>query len=164
MSRRGGGDAGHAFTSGYETLSLASSRRGAEPQRSNLMFGGAPPAARTPKGGSSGGGGGGGVAFSADTQRLIQSLANEAGLSAQDAEVEEMREWKVARLREALQGRELSIKGRRPELVARLERAIRGEASSGGGSSSGGGAGGSSSRSAQGPAECSKRRWFVYWY
>ena len=47
------------------------------------------------------------------------------GLSAQDAEVEEMREWKVARLREALQRRKLSIKGRRPELVTRLERALR---------------------------------------
>jgi len=53
--------------------------------------------------------------------------ADEAGLLAQDAEVEEMREWKVARLCEALQGRELSIKGRKPELVTRLERAIRGE-------------------------------------
>ena len=52
----------------------------------------------------------------------------EAGLSAQDAEIEEMREWNevptlVAQLCEALQGRELSIKGRKPEaeLVARLE-------------------------------------------
>ena len=68
------------------------------------------------------------------------------GLSAQDAEVEEMREWKVARLREALQRRKLSIKGRRPELVERLERALRGEGGGGRGESSGGG-----SSSASGP-------------
>ena len=73
--------------------------------------------------------------------------ADEAGLSAQDTEVEEMRKWKVARLRTALQGRELSIKGRRPELVARLERAIRGEGGAGatGGESSGSSSGGGSS-------------------
>ena len=52
--------------------------------------------------------------------------AGEAGLSAQDAEVEEMREWKVARLREALQGRGLATAGLKAELVERLERAIRG--------------------------------------
>mmetsp|Transcript_17516 Transcript_17516/g.41093 ORF Transcript_17516/g.41093 Transcript_17516/m.41093 type:complete len:122 (-) Transcript_17516:118-483(-) len=80
--------------------------------------------------------------------------ADEAGLSAQDAEVEEMREWKVARLREALQGRELSIKGRRPELVTRLERAIRGEGAGGGrGESSGGG-----SSSASGPGAAQQAR------
>ena len=51
--------------------------------------------------------------------------ADEAGLSAQDQEVEAMREWKVVRLRDALQGHALSIEGRKPELVERLERAIR---------------------------------------
>ena len=74
--------------------------------------------------------------------------ADEAGLSAQDAEVEEMREWKMARLRGALQGRTLSTKGRRAELVERLERAIRGSGKEGekakapsGGSSSAAGPG-----------------------
>jgi len=52
--------------------------------------------------------------------------ADEAGLSAQDAEVEEMRGWKVARLREALQGRGLATAGLKAELVERLESAIRG--------------------------------------
>ena len=52
--------------------------------------------------------------------------ADEAGLSAQDAEVEDMRGWKVARLREALQGRGLATAGLKAELVERLESAIRG--------------------------------------
>ena len=60
--------------------------------------------------------------------------ADEAGLSAEDKEVEEMRGWKVARLREELQGRGLDTKGRKGELVERLERAMKG--GSGGGSSS----------------------------
>jgi len=57
--------------------------------------------------------------------------ADEAGLSAQDEEVEAMREWKVARLREALQERGLDTKGRKPELMERLENAIRGKAGAG---------------------------------
>jgi speckle-type POZ protein len=79
--------------------------------------------------------------------------ADEAGLSAQDQEVEEMREWRVAQLCGALHGRELSTKGRKKELVERLERAIRvdgkeaGESDSSGCSSSGG-----SSSSASGPS------------
>ena len=60
--------------------------------------------------------------------------ADEAELSAEDEAVEEMRGWKVARLREELQGRGLDTKGRKGELVERLERAMR--AGSGGGSSS----------------------------
>ena len=62
--------------------------------------------------------------------------ADEAELStpAQDEEVEQMRGWKVARLREELQGRGLDTKGRKGELVERLERAMKG--GSGGGSSS----------------------------
>ena len=60
--------------------------------------------------------------------------ADQAGLSAEDKEVEEMRGWKVARLREELQGRGLDTKGRKGELVERLERAMKG--GSGGGSSS----------------------------
>ena len=79
--------------------------------------------------------------------------ADEAGLSAQGQEVEEMREWRVAQLCGALHGRELSTKGRKKELVERLERAIRvdgkeaGESDSSGCSSSGG-----SSSSASGPS------------
>ena len=60
--------------------------------------------------------------------------ADEAELSAEDEAVEEMRGWKVARLREELQGRGLDTKGRKGELVERLERAMKG--GSGGGSSS----------------------------
>jgi len=69
--------------------------------------------------------------------------AGEAGLSAQDAEVEEMRGWKVPRLREALQGRGLATGGLKAELVERLEGAIRGTTASGAGA--GGSSGGSSS-------------------
>ena len=71
--------------------------------------------------------------------------ADEAGLSAQDAEVEEMREWKVAQLRRALQGRGLATGGLKAELVERLERAIRGKAGGEGGGPSGGGGGSSAS-------------------
>ena len=53
--------------------------------------------------------------------------ADEAELSAEDTEVEEMRGWKVARLREELQGRGLDTAGRKGQLVERLERAIRGQ-------------------------------------
>ena len=60
--------------------------------------------------------------------------ADEAELSAEDEAVEEMRGWKVARLREELQGRGLDTKGRKGELLERLERAVKG--ASGGGSSS----------------------------
>ena len=60
--------------------------------------------------------------------------ADEAELTAEDEAVEEMRGWKVARLREELQGRGLDTKGRKGELVERLERAMKG--GSGGGSSS----------------------------
>ena len=60
--------------------------------------------------------------------------ADEAELSAEDEAVEEMRGWKVARLREELHGRGLDTKGRKGELVERLECAMKG--GSGGGSSS----------------------------
>ena len=73
--------------------------------------------------------------------------ADEAGLSAQDAEVEEMRGWKVARLREALQGRGLATGGLKAELVQRLELAIRGPGNAGGSSGTSSGGGGSSSSS-----------------
>ena len=63
----------------------------------------------------------------ADSGKGKKRTADEAGLSAQDAQFEDMREWKMARLREALHGRALSIEGRRPELVARLECAIQGD-------------------------------------
>ena len=71
--------------------------------------------------------------------------ADEAELSAEDEAVEEMRGWKVARLREELQGRGLDTKGRKGELVERLERAMKG--------GSGGGSNSSSSSSGLGAAQ-----------
>ena len=64
--------------------------------------------------------------------------ADEAELSAEDEAVEEMRGWKVARLREELQGRGLDTKGRKGELVERLERAMKGGSDGGSSSSSSG--------------------------
>ena len=66
--------------------------------------------------------------------------ADEAELStpAQDEEVEQMRGWKVARLREELQRRGLDTKGRKGELVERLERAMKGGSDGGSSSSSSG--------------------------
>ena len=63
--------------------------------------------------------------------------ADEAGLtSEQQEEVGAIRGYKVARLREELQGRGLDTKGRKGELVERLERAITGQGKEGQGSSS----------------------------
>ena len=61
--------------------------------------------------------------------------ADEAGLtSEQQEELEAVRGYRVAQLREELQGRGLDTKGRKGELVERLEHAMKG--GSGGGSSS----------------------------
>ena len=79
----------------------------------------------------------------APTGKGKKRTADEAGLSAEDKEVGKMREWKVARLREGLQRRGLDTKGRKGELVERLELAIKG--GSGGGSSSSGSSSSSSS-------------------
>ena len=78
--------------------------------------------------------------------------ADEAELStpAQDEEVEQMRGWKVARLREELQRRGLDTKGRKGGLVERLERAIRGGQGGGESSSSSSSSSASSSSSSSG--------------
>ena len=95
-----------------------------------------PPPSPTPGAGAGGGGGGG-----------KKRTASEAlGGAAHDREVQAMRAWKVSRLRDELQGRGLDTKGRRPELVERLERVILDQGAeeqpAGGASSSGRGDGG----------------------
>ena len=82
--------------------------------------------------------------------------ADEAGLSAQDAEVEEMSKWKVARLRTALQGASSASRGAGQSWwrgsKARSARGTVGSGKEAGGESSGGSSsGGASSSSASGP-------------
>ena len=77
--------------------------------------------------------------------------ADEAGLSATEQEINEMRGWKTVRLLRELGRRELDTAGRKPELFSRLERAVHEpqaaeeESRGSSGSSSSSGGGGSSS-------------------
>ena len=75
--------------------------------------------------------------------------ADEAGLSATEKEIEEIRGWKTARLRRELTKRGMYAAGRQAELVRRLECAIRDNAPGGGSSGSSGTGGGSSSSRAR---------------